>query len=236
LKARSHSRASLRPNASYTDSDVTAFRAVCALGCLLLCAAPVRAQEKEPIGGFVIDVRGAFARHKLEPSVATELGVVPANLPARSYGLLTGAHYYPFHLGKITFGVGGEFVYARGSHTLAPTTDGGPSGPTVRRHFESLAPEISFNFGHRNGWSYISGGMFGRSKLFVDRADAQASAAPWRSTINYGGGARWFTNHHLAFSVDFRWFSNAEQPANSTGVVLQPRTTLLVLSGGIAIR
>lgn len=204
--------------------------------CLLLCAAPVQAQEKAPISGVALDVRGAFARHKLEPSVATELNVVPGNLPARSFGIVTGAHYYPFHLGKITFGFGGEFVYARGSHTLAPAADGAPSGPTVRRHFESIAPEISFNFGHRNGWSYISGGMFGRSKLFLDRADAPASGAPWRSTINYGGGARWFTNHHLAFSVDFRWFSNAEQPANATGVVLQPRTTLLVLSGGIAIR
>lgn len=183
-----------------------------------------------------MDVRGVFARHKKEPSVATELGVVPENLPSKSYGVVTGAHYYPFHLGKITFGFGAEFVYARGSQTLAPTTDGGPAGPTVRRHFESIAPEISLNFGHRNGWSYISGGMFGRSKLFLDRVDAPASGAPWRSTINYGGGARWFTGHHLAFSVDFRWFSNAEQPANTTGVVLQPRTTLLVLSGGIAIR
>ena len=204
--------------------------------CLTLSSVPAAAQQNEPIGGFAADVRGTFARHKLEPSVATELDVVPGNLPTRSYGVVGGAHYYPFHLGKITFGFGGEFVYARGSHTLAATTDGGPAGPTVRRRFMSLAPEISFNFGHRNGWSYISGGMFGRSKLYLDRADAPASGAPWRSTINYGGGARWFTSHHVAFSVDFRWFSNAEQPANATGVVFQPRTTLLVLSGGIAIR
>ena len=204
--------------------------------CLALPAAPAAAQQHAPISGFAADVRGVFARHKLEPSVATELSVVPGNLPSRSVGVVTGAHYYPFHLGKITLGFGGEFVYARGRHTLAPAADGAPSGPTVRRHFVSFDPEISFNFGHRNGWSYISGGMFGRSRLFLDRADTPASGAPWRSTINYGGGARWFTNHRLAFSVDFRWFSNAEQPANSTGVVLQPRTTLLVLSGGIAIR
>jgi hypothetical protein len=36
--------------------------------------------------------------------------------------------------------------------------------------------------------------------------------------------------------VDFRWYSVAEQPAVPGGVVLRPRTTLLVLSGGIAIK
>lgn len=211
------------------------FSPIVAVLCVML-SAPASAQQNDAISRFAFDVRGLFARHKLEPSVATELDVVAGNLPSRSYGVVTGGHYYPFHLGKVTFGIGGEFVYARGSHTLTTTAVGGPAGATVRRHFESLAPEISFNFGHRNGWSYISGGMFGRSRLYLDRADTPASGAPWRSTINYGGGARWFTNHHLAFSVDFRWFSNAEQPANATGVVLQPRTTLLVLSGGIAIR
>ena len=47
--------------------------------------------------------------------------------------------------------------------------------------------------------------------------------------------ARWFTTDRIAFSVDFRWYSVAEQAA-ITGLVAQPRTTLLVLSGGIAIK
>ncbi len=212
--------------------------------CLLVClaiAAPAAAQQKEPIGRFAADLRGIFARHKAEPSVATELGVTAANLPARSFGLAAGAHVYPWRGNKVTLGFGGAFVLGRGSRALdlldangKPTTPPTKS-PAVRRHFTSIAPEISLNFGHRNGWSYISGGMFGRSKLYTDRVDAPATNAPQRKTLTYGGGARWFTSEHVAFSVDFRWYSIAEQPATATGV-FQPRTTLLVLSGGIAIR
>lgn len=199
--------------------------------------------QQQPIGPFAIDVRGVFARHKQEPSVATDLGVTPGNLPPRSYGLVGGAHVYPLHAGKITFGFGAHLVIARGSRTLpAPETTTGSTTPqattvtygTVRRHFTSFAPEVSLNFGHRSGWSYISGGI-GRSTLYLDRADAPVTSAPGRQTINYGAGARWFNTHHLAFTVDVRWYSVAEQLATAT-VIGQPRTTLLVLSGGISLK
>jgi len=201
------------------------------------------AQQQEPIGPFAIDVRGVFARHKQEPSVATDLGVTPGNLPPRSYGLVGGAHVYPLHAGKVTIGFGAHLVIARGSRTLqAPTTapTGSPAAPTtvtygtVQRHFRSFAPELSLNFGHRSGWSYISGGI-GRSTLYLDRADAPVTSAPGRQTINYGAGARWFNTHHLAFTVDVRWYSVAEQPPTLT-LIGQPRTTLLVLSGGISLK
>ncbi|HEX9365463.1 MAG TPA: hypothetical protein VF921_02490 [Vicinamibacterales bacterium] len=207
----------------------------------LAIAVPAAAQQKEPIGRFAADLRGIFVRHKAEPSVATELGVTPVNLPARSFGLAAGAHVYPWRGNKITLGFGGAFVLGRGSRTLdILDANGKPTvpptkTPTVRRHFTSIAPEISLNFGHRNGWSYISGGMFGRSKLYTDRVDAPATNAPQRKTLTYGGGARWFTSEHLAFSVDFHWYSIAEQPA-AAGLVFQPRTTLLVLSGGISFK
>jgi hypothetical protein len=218
-------------------------RTVC---CLLLClssAASARAQQqqKEPIGRFAVDLRGSFARHKAEPSVATDLGVEAANLPPRSFGLVGGAHVYVLHSNRITLGLGGNAVFAHGSRTLDVLDATGkpvvPAAktPTVRRHFTSFSPEISLNFGHRNGWSYISGGMLGRSKLYLDRADEPASGEPYRKTINYGGGARWFTTDRIAFSVDFRWYSVAEQPATAN-LIAQPRTTLLVLSGGIAIK
>jgi len=128
-------------------------------------------------------------------------------------------------------------VFARGSKTLEREENGAQPvlRPAVRRHFTAISPEISLNFGHRNGWSYISGGMFGRSKLYLDRESAPVEGAPYRKTLNYGGGARWFTSDRIAFSADFRWYSAAEQPA-AAGIVAQPRTTLLVLSGGIAIR
>jgi hypothetical protein len=209
------------------------------LVCLSLASAsPVLAQPKEPVGPFVVDIRGAFARHKAEPSVATDLQVEPANLPSRSIGLVGAAHVYPFHFGKVSLGFGGNVVIARGSRALEFEEDDVEQpvqGPTVRRHFTSFSPEISLNFGHRNGWSYISGGMFGRSTLYVDREDAPASGVPQRTTINYGGGARWFISDHVAFSVDFRWYS-VEEMAAGPAFVAQPRTTLLLLSGGISLR
>jgi hypothetical protein len=213
-------------------------RAACLLGLALLFPASALAQPKEPIGRFAADIRGAFARHKAEPSVATDLEVDAGNLPTKSFGLVGGAHVYPLRLGKsVALGVGANAAFTRGSKAIeTDNTDGTTTtGPTVRRHFRTISPEISLNFGHKNGWSYISGGMFGRSTLYLDRADAPASDAPTRATINYGGGARWFASAHVAFSVDFRWYSVNEMPAQP-GLVAQPRTTLLVLSGGIALK
>ena len=209
-------------------------RRFAALVFSLALAPPAAAQQTEPIGPFAIDIRGAFARHKAEPSVATALGVQAANLPTRTLGLAAGLHLYPLRSRRVTLGLGGNFVMTRGSRSLETEDAAGQSvkSPAVRRRFTTLSPEISLNFGHRSGWSYISGGMFGRSRLYLEREDAPAAGAPYRTTINYGGGARWFNSEHVAFSVDFRWYSVAEQPA-STGLVAQPRTTLLVLSGGI---
>lgn len=203
----------------------------------LALASPAAAQQQEPIGPFAIDLRGAFARHKAEPSVATDLKVPAANLPTRTLGLVGGVHVYPLRSRRVTLGLGGNVVMTRGSRSIEIEDDAGklvPS-PVVRRRFTTFSPEISLNFGHRRGWSYISGGMFGRSKLYLERADAPAASVPYRTTINYGGGARWFNSEHVAFSVDFRWYSVAEQPA-SAGLIAQPRTTLLVLSGGLSFK
>jgi len=212
-------------------------RIVCALLVCLASAAPAAAQQDQPIGRFVADFRGVYSRSKVEPSIASDLGVESNNLPARSWGAAAGAHIYFWHTKHVTFGVGGETVWTHGSRTSETTNAGGTTtpGPTVRRHFMTVVPELSLNFGHRNGWSYISGGMFGTSTLYVDRADAPAMNVPRRSTLSYGGGARWFTNKRIAFAVDFHWYSVAEMPATATAV-FEPRTTLLVLSGGIAIR
>jgi hypothetical protein len=105
----------------------------------------------------------------------------------------------------------------------------------VTEQFRPLAPQLSFNFGSGNGWSYISGGI-GRSRLYTDREDAPATDAPGRKTINYGAGARWFINHHLAFAAEIRWYSVAPQTATTGGAIGEPRTTLMVLSAGIGLR
>ncbi len=212
-----------------------------ALLLLLLAASavPAAAQQKEPIPPFVVDIHGIFARHKSEPSVATELDVAPGNLPTRSYGLVGGGHFYFLRGHTVTLGVGGTLLVGGGKDTIETTnTDGSVTkSPTVRRHFRSINPEFSLNFGHKNGWSYISGGLLGQSTLYLDREDNPATSVPHRKTLTYGAGARWFANDHVAFSVEIRWYSVAEQPAvPDTNIVLEPRTTLMVLSGGISIK
>jgi hypothetical protein len=204
-----------------------------------LPAAPAAAQQKEPLPVFAADLRGIFARHKTDPSVASALQVEPGNLPTRSFGLVAGAHVYALRGKKIALGIGGTMLVGGGSKTLdIQQADGTVTqGPTVKRHFRSITPEISLNFGHRNGWSYVSGGMLGQSRLYVEREDAPATDPPLRKTLTYGAGARWFAASHLAFSVDVRWYSVAEQPASpASNIVLEPRTTLMVLSGGISIK
>ena len=194
--------------------------------------------EEQAIGPFVADIRGIFARHKVEPDIAIGLGIAPGNLPVRSFGLAGGAHFYPFRSRKVTWGFGGNFVIGRGSRTLeVPGTDAETTtkGPTARRHFTTFSPEISLNFGHRNGWSYISGGLFGRSKLYVDLATAPATDASYRSTINYGGGARWFSSPHVAFTFDLRFYAISPGPASEARLE-RPRQRLMVLSAGVSLR
>src|SRR5690349_22742489 len=87
-------------------------------GFLVMTSAPALAQQNDPVGPFVADVKAIFARHKSEPSVANDLQVTEPNLPTRSLGFTIGGHWYPLHLGVITFGFGGHVLVARGSKTL----------------------------------------------------------------------------------------------------------------------
>jgi hypothetical protein len=134
----------------------------------------------------------------------------------------------------VAFGIGGEFLRTTDTRTLEPTTEGGPKGPTVEARLSSLAPQLSLNFGRKDGWSYISGGV-GSADLTVERADRPVGDGSRVRTINYGAGARWFTNKHLAVSVDLRFYSVGAQAATSTRPAY-PKSTMMVISGGIALR
>lgn len=200
---------------------------------------PAAAQEPlpgtQPIGRFAADVRVAFPKFKQFPTVATALGVDPTNLPAREIGFVVGAHWYPARMGAVTFGLGGEIMKAGGSKALDPTTEGGAPSPTVNTRFSALSPQISLNFGTRDGYSYISGGL-GWSTFTVERADAPLPDQLSKSkTINYGGGARWFAKPHVAFSADLRFYAVNPQEATAARPGY-PRMTLIVMSGGIAFR
>src|SRR4051812_39499259 len=98
-------------NGSYTDPMR---RVSSALLISLALAAPAAAQQKEPIGPFAIDLRGAYGRHKAEPSVADGLDVETGNLPSRTWGIVAGGHVYPLRSSKIALGLGADMVWLRG--------------------------------------------------------------------------------------------------------------------------
>jgi hypothetical protein len=143
-----------------------------------------------------------------------------------------GAHVYPFRLGPITFGIGASVVSARASWT--PDLDKTPEAEKVLTRFTAVSPQVSFNFGNRRGWSYISGGLL-TSTLSVDRESEPRQVSPALKTINYGGGARWFARPHLAFSFDVRFY--AVNPAEPTATYRgNPRRTFTVLTAGLSLR
>lgn len=203
------------------------------LTCLFPAAAS--AQPREPIGPFVVDARGTFARFKEDQAIAGAIDVAPANLPTRGLGLALGAHWYPLRVRAVTLGLGGEVVWARDSRTAEPASATAAPGPTVTTRLTSFSPHLSLNFGKGDGWSYISGGL-GQARLTAERADEPFSGSGGRARMtHYGGGARWFTSPHLAFTFDVRFYAINALPASGTRPEF-PRTRFMVFSVGVGIK
>jgi hypothetical protein len=187
-------------------------------------------------GPYTVDLRGSTIGL---PGGSGFFPVLPADtsVPARAFGLDIGADVYPFSLGVARVGVGGSVTVARGSI--------GASGvSTVVRAF---APQVSFNFGHRDGWSYLSAG-YGTVSVRSEAPVGSISSSPpdgevpvmtttggtadsgRLGAVNVGGGARWFVSDHLAVGFDVRFHRVA---AGSAGT---PATTLVGASVGVSIR
>jgi hypothetical protein len=207
------------------------------LATVALAAARASAQvAPPPIGPFVVDLRGTIAEFGSQPQLAESRGLTELELPGAGFGFDAGAHLYFFRWKALTFGIGGQFTFAR-SHSSAPlaTSDEAPLHAVTER-FTSVAPQLSFNFGTGNGWSYISGGL-GTStwSIVPDGSSPLPSDSERLRTLNYGGGARWFINPHLAFHFDVRVY--AIDPGTPSSVFPgSPRTTLLVLGAGVAVK
>jgi hypothetical protein len=204
-------------------------------GCIhSMIAADAAAQHPPPIPRFVIDARAGLARFKEDGAVATSLNVAANNLPTRGLGLGGGVHLYPLRMKKVTLGVGGELFVARDSRQ-ADMTDATMVSPRVTTRFSSITPQVSVNFGTGEGWSYLSGGL-GLATLTSERADAPFPDGASRvRAINYGGGARWFTGPHLAFTFDVRFYAVNAQEA-TTARPAYPKTRFIVFSGGVSLR
>lgn len=152
----------------------------------VLLGTQVEAQGLTPgkPGPFVIDVRGVTSGIPASPGLYPDLGDQFV-VPARGFGFDVGAHIYLFSLGPARLGIGANYIEVRGTATDADAT------------LETIAPQLSFNFGTSDGWSYLSVGAG------TARVNAVASASS--SAINAGGGARWFLKRHLAVGFDVRF-------------------------------
>lgn len=207
----------------------------CAIAWLLTSPGVATAQGIEPIGRFVVDVRGSIPLYGQNEQLAANEGLFPFQLPSRGFGIDVGGHLYPLRWRGITFGVGISLLTSAGERT-AGENDPVVDGPTVRTTFTALAPQFSFNFGSKEGWSYLSGGV-GSSRLTISTESGQGNESPRRArTINYGGGARWFVKRHLAFTLDLRFYAISALPPAETGEPATPRMTLMVVNAGVSFK
>jgi hypothetical protein len=189
-------------------------------------APPPTGVVDEPIGRFAVDLQGSLANFPQDSSVASSLGTIEGNLPARGFGARIAATFYPLRLGPMTIGLGGAMALASGAQQAETT------GERFTTTLLSVAPQLSLNFGRKRGWSYLSGGI-GSSRLTIAREGADGGpAAP---TVDYGGGARWFLRERLAFSFDVRFYNIAATDAEP-GIAARFRTTMIVMSAGISLQ
>lgn len=228
--------------------------AVLALAILAMTAGAANAQTKERLPWFAVDLHAATvglpqAEGWVPPPVITtdasgNTTTSALEYPGRNWGLAGGVTVYPLRLGIFTFGVGASMITGKGTaETVAVTGSGATATETVtnivRTGITSLAPQISVNFGHKLGWSYISGGV-GRTKI-DSRADAMATRPEvvvpeaWNQAINFGGGAKWFMKPRLGASFDVRFIKLGSR----SGTDLLPsakRTQMWNISAGISIQ
>jgi hypothetical protein len=212
------------------------------VGVLLLCAfvsgaRSVCAQDPPPrIPWFVVDAHATVPRFPSDDQeLADSRAMTLAELPGRGWGAQVGLHIYPLRWRVITFGVGGEVAVGRATKTPS-SDDATVTLPPAREVFRTIAPQLSFNFGNGNGWSYLSGGI-GRSTWAIvpEGQDNYPPDSEPLKTINYGGGARWFIKPRLAFSFDVRLYAiNPGSPFG--GLAGSPRTTLMVIGAGISLK
>lgn len=209
-----------------------------ALCIFLITAIAARANAQDPpppIGPFAVDVHMSIPAFPTDSQqLADSRGVQNlGSLPGRGLGGQVGAHYYLPRWGVLTLGVGGEVMVARASSAPAE----GSSGlvPMAER-LVSASPQISLNFGSGHGWSYLSGGI-GRSVWSLHEVGLEPSEADVEplQTFNYGGGARWFIKHHLAFSLDVRFYE-VKEGTPIPPVPGSPRTTLFIIAAGISLK
>jgi len=178
------------------------------------------------------------------PDSASFYPPVPAaiRVPQRAFGFGAGAHFYAFRIGVARLGFGVDLTRARGtaSTQVSATSTGSTTTAASTGTFHAamtvttIAPQLSFNFGSHEGWSYLSGG-YGMSTTHaeVDVPESiggdPGSRNRHTSTLNVGGGARWFLREHIAVGFDVRFH-------RLLGTDTVASTQIVGLSVGLSLR
>ena len=178
-------------------------------------------------------MRGVLARIGTDAQTAKDLNVAELELSPKSYGVSAGAHVYPWRGKSMALGLGGETLFAQSSFQSHDATTNKPTGDVFNRRLKSVSAQVSMNFGHKAGWSYLT---VGYGPLAFESYKATTTPDGLHDgTLNYGGGARWFNWDHLAFTFDIRFY--ATNPADATTYTAgRSRNRLFVMSGGIALK
>jgi hypothetical protein len=182
---------------------------------LLAATGRAAAQPRDPPGPWAIDVRGATATLPADAAFFPPISV-DTLVPSRGFGFDVGAHVYLLTLGPARLGVGANYLRVRGTRPAIATT------------LSTLAPQLSFNFGTTDGWSYLSAGV-GRAWVKTEAAQVMGTAtrdSGALTALNYGGGARWFLSDHIAVGFDVRF----------ERLLGTPGASLLALAVGFSVR
>ena len=212
--------------------------------CVTTSTALAQGTAPRPPGPFVIDLRGATSG---VPSAAEFYPPIDDDaddgqdlvVPARGYGFEIGAHVYPFRLGPARVGIGVTFGRVRATAVSALPDDDSeddangddetaePATVDVIASGQTLAPQVSFNFGTADGWSYLSAGYGGAA--FRTRVGTEQRETTGLSALNFGGGARWFFTDHLGVGFDVRWHKVASGDRT-------PGTTMFAAAVGLSVK
>ena len=218
-------------------------RALCFV-LILLISVPAFAQTNERLPWFAIDL------HAASVGLPTAEGWIPevsadTEVPGRAFGVAGAITAYPFRLGIMTIGFGAGLSTAEGAgESLTIVTGSGATAttretPIVRTGVINLTPQVSINFGHKLGWSYLSAGI-GRTKV-DSSADAIGTTpqmvvpSTWNQALNFGGGARWFMKPRLGAGFDVRFVKLSSRGAEGD-VPSARRTQTITFSAGISIQ
>jgi opacity protein-like surface antigen len=149
---------------------------------------------------------------------------------------------YAFRIGVARLGFGVDVMRARGTartdasavETTESTAVASTGSFNAAMTVTTIAPQLSFNFGTHEGWSYLSAG-YGTSTTHTEvnipaSFGGEGGSRDRRtSALNVGGGARWFLREHLAVGFDVRFHRLLARNA-------VPSTQIVGLSVGVSVR